>query len=222
MIRYTLIKSERKTISITVTPDGKIVVKAPVRAKKTDVDCFIREKQEWIKSHVSIQQETARKREEFLSSRLEKLTFLGREYPVVLKKPYGFDGECFTFPDLPFEQLRPSIIGFYRNTAKAYIAERVDFFARQMGVKPSAVKINSARTRWGSCSAKASLNFSWKLMLADKKIVDYVVVHELCHIKEMNHSPQFWSEVEKILPDYQERKAALKLVQLKITQECWE
>jgi len=98
----------------------------------------------------------------------------------------------------------------------------VDFFARQMGVKPSAVKINSARTRWGSCSAKASLNFSWKLMLADKKIVDYVVVHELCHIKEMNHSPQFWSEVEKILPDYQERKAALKLVQLKITQECWE
>lgn len=222
MIRYTLIKSERKTISITVNAEGQIIVKAPSRAKKTDVDDFIREKQDWIKSHVFIQQETAKKREEFLSSRLEQLTFLGKEYPVVWQKPYGFDGVRFTFPDLPFEQLKPSIIGFYRNTAKAYITERVDFYAKQMGVKPSAIKINSAKTRWGSCSAKGSLNFSWKLMLADKKIIDYVVVHELCHIKEMNHSHKFWAEVEKILPDYQERKASLKSVQVKITQECWE
>jgi len=91
-----------------------------------------------------------------------------------------------------------------------------------MGLSPNSLKINSAKTRWGSCSSKANLNFSWMLMMADDEVIDYIVVHELAHLRQMNHSPQFWEIVEKYIPDYKERKKRLKLLQLKLNEEDWE
>ena len=87
---------------------------------------------------------------------------------------------------------------------------------------PSAVKINGAKTRWGSCSSKKSINFSWRLIKADDDVIDYVVVHELSHITEMNHSPNFWAIVENILLDYRERKVKLKRLQKRLSMENWE
>ncbi len=222
MIKYTLIKSKRKTISITVDINGNIVVKAPLKASKNEVDYFLREKQDWIAKHVVIQRENAERREKFLKAHIKTLTYLGKEYPVDYNEPYGFDTKHFTFPDYTFEQLRPSIIGFYKKAAKKHISERVEYYSSIIGVTPTAVKINSAKTRWGSCSGKGSLNFSWKLILADESVLDYVVVHELCHMKQMNHGPKFWAEVEKVFPDYLKRRNDLKAVQQKITLECWE
>lgn len=94
--------------------------------------------------------------------------------------------------------------------AKEYIPQRVEFFANQMKVKYGTVTIRTQKTRWGSCSSDGNLNFNCLLMLTDFDIIDYVVVHELCHIKEMNHSKEFWNEVEKILPDYRKRRKMLK------------
>jgi hypothetical protein len=91
-----------------------------------------------------------------------------------------------------------------------------------MSVTPIAVKINSAKTRWGSCSNKKSLNFSWRLIMADDDVIDYVVVHELAHLREMNHSPRFWAVVEAVLPDYRERKLKLRALQAKLNREDWE
>ena len=88
--------------------------------------------------------------------------------------------------------------------------ERVAFFARSQDVKPGKLCISSARTRWGSCSAKGTLSFTWRLVMAPLDIIDYVVVHELCHLKEMNHSRAFWERVETILPDYKRRRKWLK------------
>ena len=95
-------------------------------------------------------------------------------------------------------------------------------FAKRMDVTPTAIKINGAKTRWGSCSAKKSLNFSWRLIMADDDVIDYVVVHELAHIAEMNHSARFWALVEGALPDYQSRKAKLKALQQRLSIEDWE
>lgn len=90
------------------------------------------------------------------------------------------------------------------------IPERVAFFAPKVGVTYGRITIRNQRTRWGSCSGKGNLNFNCLLMLTPSEIMDYVVVHELCHRKEMNHSAAFWAEVEKILPDYRERRRWLK------------
>lgn len=98
----------------------------------------------------------------------------------------------------------------FRRQAGAIFAERAAHFARIMGVEYGRITIREQKTRWGSCSSNHNLNFNWKLVLAPREVLDYVVVHELCHLKEMNHSPQFWAEVEKIQPDYRVRRKWLK------------
>ena len=94
--------------------------------------------------------------------------------------------------------------------AKEIIPARVAYYSRIMNVTPTAVKIGGAKTRWGSCSGKNSLNFSWRLMLTNDDAIDYVVVHELAHILEHNHSKRFWAVVENVMPDYRERRKGLK------------
>lgn len=94
--------------------------------------------------------------------------------------------------------------------AKQYIPQRVAYFARRMGVTYGRITIREQKTRWGSCSSKGNLNFNWKLMRMPPEALDYVVVHELAHRKEMNHSAQFWAIVEKELPDYRERRKMLR------------
>ena len=104
----------------------------------------------------------------------------------------------------------PALEQAYRRQAKARLEERAAYFASRMGVSYQRISVRAAKTRWGSCSAKGNLNFHWKQILMPPQVLDYVVVHELAHRKEMNHSPAFWAEVEKILPDYRERRKWLK------------
>ena len=102
-------------------------------------------------------------------------------------------------------------IKILREKALKELPPRVEYYSRIMGVKPTGFHITSAKTRYGSCSGKNSINFSLYLMAKDEKAVDYVVVHELAHIKHHNHSKEFYKEIEKILPDYKEREKLLKL-----------
>ena len=97
-----------------------------------------------------------------------------------------------------------------RQRAGEMIRERVEYYAPKMGVTYNRIFIKEQKTRWGSCSSSGNLNFNWKLILIEEELLDYVVVHELAHRKQMNHSQQFWQEVEKILPDYKERRRRLK------------
>lgn len=96
------------------------------------------------------------------------------------------------------------------NKALAYIPERVKYYAPIVGVNYTRITIRNQKTRWGSCSSKGGLNFNCLLMLTPPEVIDYVVVHELCHRKEMNHSKAFWAEVEKVLPDYKSAKRWLR------------
>ena len=111
---------------------------------------------------------------------------------------------------LPPYEHSPEELSALRARARAIIPDRVAYFAPLIGVKPMGVKITSARTRFGSCSSKGNLCFSLYLMEKSERAIDYVVVHELCHLREMNHSPKFYREIEKILPDYRERIKELK------------
>jgi predicted metal-dependent hydrolase len=113
------------------------------------------------------------------------------------------------------------LIADYKRKANDIIPARVQYFAGIMSVTPTAVKINAAKTRWGSCSAKRSLNFSWRIAMAEDSEIDYVVVHELAHMKEMNHSARFWAIVENVLPDYNERRRRLWELQKRLNAEDW-
>lgn len=97
-----------------------------------------------------------------------------------------------------------------RTLAPEIFRARAEFFAPQVGVTYTKISVRDQKTRWGSCSSAGSLNFNFRLLLAPPEVLDYVVVHELCHRKEMNHSPAFWAQVARVLPDYQERKTWLK------------
>lgn len=108
------------------------------------------------------------------------------------------------------KQYTPQEMEALRRRAKEVLPQRVAYYAARMGVEPTALRITSARTRYGSCSGKNSINFSLYLMEKSPRAIDYVVVHELAHIKQHNHSPAFYKEIEKILPDYKERIKELK------------
>lgn len=109
------------------------------------------------------------------------------------------------------EQLRSAAVMFFRNYAKTVLSKKTLEFAKKMGVEPKRITIKEQKTRWGSCSSKGNINYNWKLIMMPEKISDYIVVHELAHLKHMDHSHSFWAEVQRILPDYMQRKEWLKL-----------
>jgi len=155
----------------------------------------------------------------------DRVLYRGKTYPITAKpgNRAGFDGISFWMPPgLPPAQIMGACIQVYRLFARQVINEKVLAYAKRMNAKPSSIKINGAKTRWGSCSAQRNLNFSWRLMMADDAVIDYVVVHELSHIVHMNHSAKFWSVVENVLPDYRMRQAELKKLQRCLSLENWE
>lgn len=104
----------------------------------------------------------------------------------------------------------------YKTQAKEYLRLKCRYFSEIMGLRHGEIKINGAKTRWGSCNRKGDVNFTWRLLLAPEELVDYVVVHELAHLKEMNHSDRFWSIVERTMPDYRERREKLRELERRI------
>jgi len=167
---YELIRAHRKTISIKVTREGRVVVRAPVRMPVADIKKFVSSNRDWIEKNVIRQQEWIRQHPEPDDNKREEL---------ILR-------------------------------AKTELPSKVAFYAEKMGLYPTGVKITSARSRFGSCSGRNSICFSWRLMEYPEEAIDYVVVHELAHIAEKNHGPAFWSLVGKYMPDYIERRMLLK------------
>jgi predicted metal-dependent hydrolase len=224
MLDYTLTRSKRKTLALYVR-DGKTEVRAPLRTPKRDIDKFVASHARWIRDRLARSREQAEEREAFTLRCGDTLAFCGAEYPLVAREGTraGFDGESFYFPPgLTSEQIKAVCVSIYRRLAKIHLTERASHFAKRMNVAPAELKVNGAKTRWGSCSAKKSLNFSWRLLMADAETIDYVVVHELAHITEMNHSARFWAIVESVLPDCRERRKRLKALQLRLAREDWD
>ena len=223
MIPYTLTRSRRKTAAIYVR-EGAVEVRAPLRMTMNDIDRFIVEKESWILKSLAKQRIQAENKESFVISYGSVVTFRGNQNTIIQRigTRAGFDGKVFYMPpDLTPEQIKAACIQIYRRLAKAHITNRVATYAAQMNITPAAIKINNAMKRWGSCSSKKNLNFSWRLIMADDSVIDYVVVHELAHLVEMNHSSRFWAVVAGILPDYPARKLKLKELQKKLVNEDW-
>ena len=192
-MNYQLRRMKRKTVGIYITKEGEIEVRAPRSVSEAEIDRLVQEKEAWITTHQT------KMRERIQLQAMDRIRpggtviFLGRSYPAEPSqaRDISFNGTRFLLPDLPEAELRAALVDFYRKAAKALLPSAVERFAPLVGKAPQQVRITSAKTRWGSCSAKGGLNFSWRLLCAPPEAMDYVVVHELAHLIEFNHSSRF-------------------------------
>lgn len=198
-----LIRSRRKTICLIVTQDASLVVCAPRTAPNQIIKNFINKKRDWIRRH----QEIAKKRfseipfKKFVDR--EGFLYLGKYYPLKISDREDIILTDFLeFPGKFLINARENLIRWYRVRALEIISERVSRYERLSGLHSSSITITKAAKRWGSCGTKNSLNFSWRLILAPTEIIDYVVVHEVVHLLQKDHSKKFWEKVSSITPDF--------------------
>jgi hypothetical protein len=224
MIPYTLTRSKRRTIAIYVRGGG-VDVRAPMRASIREIERFIQSKQDWITANLAESKAQSERKESFMPGYGDTVLYCGRQYTITpsSSNKIGVSSNSFYVPaSLPQEEIKAACVKIYKILAKSDLTLKTYEYAAKMNVTPSSVKINSAASRWGSCSAAKSLNFSWKLIMADEEVIDYVVVHELAHLIEMNHSARFLAVVERVLPDYRERRKRLRALQRKLNAEDWD
>ena len=222
MFKYKIIYSKRKSIAIQITSLGEVLVRAPKKVPIELIEDFVSSKLNWIDENLMLVLKKQQYKDSFSLSSGSHINLLGREYPVVLGDKCLFNGEQLIISSSDFNTIKPDLIKIFKVLARNVINERVSFFSNEMKLFPTAIRINSAKTRWGSCSGKNSLNFSWRLVFGSYDVIDYVVVHELSHIKEHNHSKRFWEVVSYTLPDYKKREKALKELQVTLSTQNWD
>ena len=171
-IKVTIIRSNRKTLSVELKPN-EIIARAPARMKEKEIYKFIKSKKSWIDKH--------------LTKLNEKQKVLDDLQPYTQEEIKQFTAK-----------------------AKTDIPKRVEFYAEKIGVTYNKITIRCQQTRWGSCSSKGNLNFNCLLVLLPDEVIDSIVVHELCHLKQMNHSARFYAEIDKAFPNYKQCQLWLK------------
>ena len=225
-----IIRSRRRTIALEITPSATLVIRAPLRAPLYFIEKFVKEKNDWIKR--KIEEVSARPKpslKQFVDG--EEFLYLGEIYKLKIVEEFfrGFvpaagtnPNEIFNFSGISLcetniifpKNLLPNAAEefekWYKKQACLKIPTRVAKFAQIMGLKYKVVKITRAKKQWGSCGRQGALNFAFRLIMAPLPIIDYVVVHELAHIKHKGHGARFWNMVKTIMPDYKIRKQWLK------------
>lgn len=203
-----LIRSKRRTISLEINKDGSLTVRAPLRAADEEILLLVNSKKDWIIDKQSQAEQSAREAppKQFVEG--EQFLYLGKSYPLEIVSgqaaPLVLNGN-FTLRVESYENARLVFEKWYREQAAKVIKPRTATLAEQNGFDYSIIRINAAKTRWGSCGPKGSLNFPWRLVMAPGEVIDYVIVHELIHLRVRNHSKSYWQAVRGIMPDYKVR-----------------
>lgn len=231
IIQLHIERSKRKTMSMSVNKDSSVTVKAPLFVPTdNEILKFAEQKMDWILKQRERQQERENMR---LVRRFEtdySFPYLGEECLVEMqrgkKSSIAYEGGKIIIRT-PFyeklennyeadenkkaiEKLQSDLKKWYKKQAYAYICKRVDYYRKIIGVTVTDVSIKSRKSQWGSCDSNGCLTFSWRLVMARPEAIDYVVIHELCHRKHMDHSRDFWNQVQKYMPDYKKQKQWLE------------
>jgi len=231
IIQLHIERSKRKTMSMSVNKDGSVTIKAP-RLFPTDQEIlkFVEQKIDWILKQRGRQQEREDMRlvrrfetdysfpylgeERLVEMQSGKKTSIAYENgKIIMKTPFYEALENNYEADenkKVIEKLRSDLKKWYKKEAFVYISKRVEYYQSIIGVTVTDVSIKSRKTQWGSCDSNGCLTFSWRLVMARPEVIDYVVIHELCHRKHMDHSRDFWNQVQKYMPDFKAQKQWLE------------
>lgn len=219
-ISYQVIRRSRRTIGLKVSEAG-LIVHAPMRLSLTALAKLVESKSAWIEQKLANRQQHQIPALQWQSG--ESLLFMGNAVTLVVKT--GQLRTTVTLSNGNLEVMVPAqhqqtisettiiqkkILQWYLQQAKQDFVKRIANGAHQLGVTCPPVKLSNARSRWGSCSSRGEIRLSWRLIQAAPALIDYVVAHELAHLKEMNHSPRFWNIVKSLYPDYKQAESALK------------
>lgn len=214
-IEFNLQKNKRKTISIYVEPDGEINVLAPEKISEDEINQIIKKKRYWIYKSLSEMEQLNETKVEREIKNGEGFLYLGKSYKLKilknLNRPLTLKQGRFYLDKSSTDNAKEYFKDFYKNKGRIHISTRIEYYKKKLGVNPPQLRIMELGNRWGSCSDKY-INFHWKIMMAPMKIIDYVIVHELTHLIEINHTDKFWEIVESVLPDYKERREWLKVM----------
>jgi predicted metal-dependent hydrolase len=208
-----IIRSRRKSIALVVMQDASLVIRAPLGVSNDYIQSFIRQKSKWIikKQRFFLEAAQKNKPKEYVNG--EVFYFMGNQYKLKIipgVKPAIWLDENLNISETCLTNPAKHLSGWYIEQAKSIIAERVKLFSRLFDNNFKSVRINSAKSRWGSCGPANTLNFSWRLVMAPMPIIDYVVAHELVHTGIKNHSTKFYKKLETVMPDYKEREKWFK------------
>ena len=208
--------NRRKSADIRVE-EGAVSIVVPSDTPLEKIDQLLVNKRRWIKEKIALHQQAApASNREFVSG--EAFPYLGRNYRLKIETGAFSPVKLLhgrLLVTLPQSTQRPlmvrnALVRWYKRQAEQKIKEKVTRYAPVVGVSPMGVGIRTFKSRWGSCTAKGKLEFNWQIMMAPNRMVDYVVMHELCHLIRHDHSPEFWAELGRVMPDYQQCREWLR------------
>ncbi len=225
-VAYAFTRARRRSIGLRIDAQG-LSVRAPTRTPLAEVDAALQQKADWILRKLAEAQERDRRQQalRLVWENGAQLPYLGEPLTLVLDPSHRFDGAGAALHDaegsarqlhvsLPRQaearQIRDAVQAWLMREARRHFTERLDHFAPQLGVRWTRLGLSSAQTRWGSAKADGSIRLNWRLLHFRPAIIDYVVVHELAHLRVMDHSPRFWDTVAQVLPDHARLRAGLR------------
>ncbi len=207
-----IIRTRRRTLALQIAPDARLIVRAPRGASEEKIRKAVRDKMSWILEKQRLARERFRPPVKFADG--EQLLYLGKWHKLLVvpgaSVPLVFNETEFLLSEKYLPEARPLFEKWYRGKAIEVIGARARQYAEATGLKYANFSVTGAKKRWGSCSVKGSLNFSWRLVMAPPEVVDYVIIHELVHLDEHNHSSDFWRKVRGFFPDYSHTRRWLR------------
>ncbi|WP_099047227.1 M48 family metallopeptidase [Collimonas pratensis] len=220
VLDYTLLRSKRRSIGFLISDDG-LRVTAPKWVTLGDIEVAIREKKRWIFTKLSEYRDrsTRRMQPQMQWRDGETLPYMGRSITLRIhatqKAGIHFDDAsdqlivCLP-ADAGEQQLKDRVLGWLQLEAKRVFGERLPIYAEKLGVTYQSFALSSATTQWGSCTSEGKIRLNWRLMHFALPLIDYVIAHELSHLREMNHSPRFWATVQSIFPEFETARKTLR------------
>jgi predicted metal-dependent hydrolase len=214
-IDISINRSQRKTVSIFIERDGSVSARVPENLEDNEIASIILAKEYLIHKNLAEHQQLNERFviREYVNG--QSFLYLGRNYKLrLVEEQIGelkFSKGVFLLDKSEREKAKEYFINFYKNKLKDKLPSIIKKYQNQLGVESQELKVMELQHRWASCSANGNLNFHWKCAMAPIQVLHYIVVHELVHLLHKNHTSEFWNEIDKILPNYQNEVSWLKL-----------